>query len=126
LRAALVRLAPGRPLAFTYHSTDPNAWRAVGIALDEAKLRVTSLSPARSDGHMGHHSHPGNCEWDVVVVCRRLSETVATSPIYTVAEWERQASPLPIGAADRVNIDLAIQTAASRFGRVTKEGSRER
>lgn len=121
LRATVSRLTAGRPIAFTYHSTNPEAWRAVGIALDEAKLRVTALWPVRSDGHMGHHSHPGNCEWDVVVVARRLSETTPATATFDLASWERSALPLSLGLADRTSIDLAIAIASSRFGTLATE-----
>lgn len=124
MRAALARLAPGRPIAFTYHSTAREAWRAVGIALDEAKLRVTALWPVRSDGHMGHHSHPGNCEWDVLVVCRRIHETSPAAATFDVEDWQRSAHPLEIGQADRVSIDLAVEVASARFGVITKEATR--
>ncbi|MDP9404764.1 MAG: DUF1156 domain-containing protein [Actinomycetota bacterium] len=121
LRWALARLAPGRPIAFTYHSTNPEAWRAVGIALDEAKLRVTALWPVRSDGHMGHHSHPGNCEWDVVVVCRRVAETMPASKAFDLDGWEQAARPLVVGDADRASIGHALEMVASRLGTVSKE-----
>ncbi len=121
LRAALARLALGRPLAFTYHSTNPKAWRAVGIAIDEAKLRVMGLWPVYSDGHMGHHSHPGNCEWDLVVVCRRVSETVPATATFDTDVWARTAQPLAIGDADRTSMKLAISIVSSRFGTAAKE-----
>jgi adenine-specific DNA methylase len=123
LRASLARLAPGRPIAFTYHGTNPDAWRAVGIALDEAKLRVTGLWPIRSDGHMGlgHHSHPGNCEWDLVVVCRRVAETAPASCGLTADTWVRAARPLSIGRADKISMKLAISIASTRYGELAKE-----
>jgi putative DNA methylase len=119
IRSALARLAPGRPLAFTYHSTNPEAWRAIAVALDEAKLRVTALWPVRSDGHMGHHSHPGNCEWDLVLVCRRVTETTPSMARLSVDEWCHSASPLTVGDADRVSMELAISVVIERFGSVS-------
>lgn len=121
LRGVLTQLAPGRPLAFTYHSTNPDAWRAIAIALDEAKLRVTGLLPVYSDGHMGHHSHPGNCEWDLVVVCRRVTETVPAVFADHVDSWAWTARPLKIGDADRTSMELAISVAAPRYGNPAKE-----
>lgn len=115
IRAALRRLAPGRPLVFTYHSANPEAWQAIAIALDDAKVAVTSLWPVRSDGHMGHHSHPGNCEWDMVVCCRRLAETRPASLSATVEGWVNTAQPLAVSGADRSSMALAIATAAPRF-----------
>ena len=87
LRATLRRLVEGRPVAFTYHSANPDAWHAIGVALDDAKLAVTGLWPVRSDGHMGHHSQPGNCEWDLVVCCRRVSETTPAEFTASVEGW---------------------------------------
>jgi adenine-specific DNA methylase len=121
LRATLARLARGRPIVFTYHSTSPDAWRAIGIALDEAKVRVTGLFPVYSDGHMGHHSHPGNCEWDLVLVCRRLGETVPVELTASIERWAQEAEPLTIGAADQASINLAISIASTRFGEPSKE-----
>jgi adenine-specific DNA methylase len=123
LRSLVARLAPGRPLAFTYHSTNPQAWRSVGIALDKANLAVTALWPVRSDGHMGHHSHPGNCEWDLVLVCRRVSETTPTCTIFTIEDWAEAAHPLKIGTADRTSMNLAISIVTARFATVAKEPS---
>lgn len=121
LRGVLARLAPGRPLAFTYHSTNPDAWRAIAIALDEAKLRLTGLFPVYSDGHMGHHSHPGNCEWDLVLVCRRVTETVPVEFTGHIDTWAQEARPLQIGDADRASMTLAIAIAMPRFGIPAKE-----
>jgi adenine-specific DNA methylase len=115
LRATLRRLAPGRPIAFTYHSADPDAWRAIGVALDDAKLAVTGLWPVRSDGHMGHHSHPGNCEWDLVVVCRRLAETRPAPLKASIDDWVTAADPLTVSATDQASMQLAVATAAPRF-----------
>jgi putative DNA methylase len=63
MRTIVARVRAGRPIAFTYHSTNPDAWDAIGEAIDAADLRVTALWLVRSDGHMGHHSHDGNSEW---------------------------------------------------------------
>jgi adenine-specific DNA methylase len=115
LRTSLSQLAPRRPLAFTYHSANTEAWRAIGIAMDDAKLAVTALWPVRSDGHMGHHSHPGNCEWDLVIVCRRLVETRPAKLRTQVQDWVVAVKPLSIGEADRTSMALAIATAAPRF-----------
>ncbi|MDE2822868.1 MAG: hypothetical protein OXK79_05120, partial [Chloroflexota bacterium] len=116
LRPALRARRAGRPIAFTYHSSNPSAWQAIGIALDEAKLRVTALWPVRSDGHMGHHSHPGNCEWDVVVVCRPIDET-RTAPVPNgYGSWEHLFGDLPVSAADGRNFKEALSMASPRLG----------
>jgi adenine-specific DNA methylase len=121
LRGALARLRPGRPLAFTYHSADPVAWKSIGVALDDARLRVTAAWPVRSDGHMGHHSHPGNCEWDIVFVCRPTADTVPTQPPSTVESWIAESAPFSVGPADRANFELALLIAGPRFGSICRE-----
>lgn len=116
LHAALARLKPGRPLAFTYHSSSPEAWKAVGIALDKAKLLVTALWPIRNDSHMGHHTSTGNCEWDIIVVCRRLRECERQHPRHSVQNWKRAVAPLTISKADLRGMELAIAMATARHG----------
>ena len=118
LKAMLRQLCPGRLIVFTYHSAKASAWSAIGIALDEANLSITGLWPVRSDGHMGHHSHEGNCEWDIVIVCRRSAETRPTPLGATVDLWLGQLSPLEVMKADRLNMSLAIEMATSRFASV--------
>lgn len=118
LRAIRRRLRGDTPIAFTYHATTSEAWEAVGIALDEAKLSVTALWPVRSDGHMGHHSHAGNCEWDIVVVARPLADTQPAPLTQTVDDWVSRAYPLEVSEADRASMTLAIGMAAGRFAAV--------
>jgi adenine-specific DNA methylase len=120
LEAILKKLAPGGLLAFTYHSASSSAWRAIGIALDRAGLLATGLWPIRSDGHMGHHSHPGNCEWDLVIACRRKSECQSAPPPADVDHWVRDVRPLSVGIADRTSMALALVTLGPRFGISTR------
>jgi putative DNA methylase len=115
LRETLTRLVEGRPLAFTYHSANPDAWRAIGVALDDAKLAITGLWPVRSDGHMGHHSQPGNCEWDLVVCCRRTGETTPAEFTASVEGWISAVQPLAVSESDKTNMTLAHKMARSRF-----------
>ena len=122
LRPAIRSRTPGYPVAFTYHSSNPAAWQAIGLALDEAKLRVTALWPVRSDGHMGHHSHPGNCEWDAVVVCRPIDETTTAQLPRTAMLWERHIGDLAVSDADYRNFEEASAMASPRFGRVISQG----
>jgi adenine-specific DNA methylase len=118
LRVIRRRLRSDTPIVFTYHSTNPLAWDAIGIALDEAKLSVTALWPVRSDGHMGHHSHAGNCEWDIVVVARAMERTHQAEFLQTVEAWVHHAKPLNVSKADRNNMALAISMASGRFAAV--------
>ena len=121
LRPAIAARNEGLPIAFTYHSSNPAAWAAIGLALDEVKLRITAMWPVRSDGHMGHHSHPGNCEWDIVVVCRPVSETAPATSAVIGSDWERLFGDLEVGNADRINFRLARDMAARRYGSVAAD-----
>ena len=125
MRAIVARLRAGRPIAFTYHSTNPDAWDAIGKAIDAAHLRVTAIWPVRSDGHMGHHSHDGNSEWDLVIVCRRCGETELRMPRFTVDQWIEGVKPLRVSAADRNNMTLAYNMVASRFARLRRSADAE-
>lgn len=124
LRGIIRRMRADRPVVFTYHGTEPDAWKAVGIALDRARLRITALWPVRSDGHMGHHSYPGNSEWDVVVVCRPAIHTTSLPMDATVERWIRSVHPIPVNDADRNNFRLAIDMAMDRFGALKGERGR--
>ena len=116
LRPAVEARRPELPIVFTYHSANPSAWNAVGVALDELKLVITAMWPVRSDGHMGHHSHPGNCEWDVIVACRPLSETARSKMTLTVDDWVVLADDLPLGGADFASFGHALAVASTRWG----------
>lgn len=126
LRPALTARNNRYPLAFTYHSSKPTAWEEVGLALDILELRVTAMWPVRSDGHMGHHSRPGNCEWDVVIVCRPKEETRTTTPPSTYEFWKPHCGDLPVGDADLTSFDLAFRMASSRFGKPFHDNSASR
>ena len=121
LRPAVTARRPGLPIVFTYHSSNPAAWDGVGFALDELRLLVTAMWPVRSDGHMGHHSHPGNCEWDVIVVCRPIAETRPATMKLTIVDWESLAHDLPVGDADRAGFECALTIAAARWARPAAE-----
>lgn len=118
LSRVLTRFKTHRPLAFTYHSAQPPAWEAIGIALDHAELRVTALWPVLNDSHMGHHTDDGNCEWDLVVVCRRANECVASELSASMTTWESAVHPRKISAADKRSMELALTMASARFGRL--------
>jgi hypothetical protein len=120
MRTIVARVRAGRPIVFTYHSTNPDAWDAIGAAIDAASLRVTAVWPVRSDGHMGPHSHAGNSEWDLVIVCRRCTETEPREPHFTVDQWVEDVKPLRVSDADRSNMQLAFAMAASRFARLRR------
>lgn len=117
LKAAVRRLKRKRPLAFTFHSADPKAWEAIGAALDRAALSITALWPVRNDAHMGHHSLEANCEWDLVVVCRRKSECEMVDPGITIQGWKKAVAPMKILKGDKTSMVLALKMAKPRFGK---------
>lgn len=117
LRPFVKALHMGSPLAFTYHSAAQAAWAAIAVALDNLDLVVTALWPVKSDSQMGLHTDEGNCEWDLVVVCRRRSECEVSAPPITSADvWVEHVHPLFVREADRTSMNLAIAMAAERFG----------
>ena len=122
LRPALVARKPRFPLVFTYHSSKPAAWEAIGLALDELNLRITAMWPVRSDGHMGHHSRPGNCEWDIVVVCRPDQETCVALLPAAEELWKQHVGHLDVGDADLASFGFACEMARTRFGEVRRDG----
>ena len=117
LRTTSAALRPGRPLVFTYHATAPEAWEAVGLALDAAKLAITALWPLRNDAQMGPHGSEGNCEWDVVIVCRPLDCCTRRSHPLLFETWAGEAAlhGLHFSAADEKNVRNALAMAESRF-----------
>jgi hypothetical protein len=106
----------GRPIAFTFHASDRAGWEAIGIALDEAKLLVTAVWPLRNDAHMGPHVAGDNCEWDVVVVCRRLDECERAPFTRSVIDWLENVGDFRVGSADRRNFESALEMIGGRFG----------
>ncbi|HYC54237.1 MAG TPA: hypothetical protein VEL28_04790 [Candidatus Binatia bacterium] len=116
LKAISQRLRAGRPLAFTYHAATSDAWDAVGQALDASSLMVTALWPLRNDIHMGHHTASGNCEWDVVVVCRPAIECTKAATRISVDRWREAIGKLPLSEADVSGLTHALAMASNRFG----------
>lgn len=119
LRTALMTCKQDALVAFTYKGGE-TAWSAVGVALDEAKLGVTALWPVLADPHMGHHTHEGNCEYDVLVVARPVDtvNAVAQSEDEVRLLIARQLAALrsarSVSSADQMNLTLAAQMASTR------------
>ncbi|MCE2405121.1 MAG: DUF1156 domain-containing protein [Dehalococcoidia bacterium] len=117
LRPMVEALHVGSPLAFSYHSAAREAWEAVAVALDDLDLVVTALWPVKTDSHMGLHTDDGNCEWDLIVVCRKRSECQnSILPIGSADVWVERLHPLFVRESDRTSMNLAIHMATSRFG----------
>ena len=123
LRPALLARNGRYPVAFTYHSSKPTAWEEIGLALDQLELRITAMWPVRSDGHMGPHSRPGNCEWDVVLVCRSSLETRSISIPIADEFWQPHFGEFVVGDTDLTSFGLAYRMASSRFGKLINDNS---
>ncbi len=121
LESILKALKNGRPIAFTFHSSSQAAWEAIGVALDQSDLSITSMWPMLNDLHMGHHGKDGNCEWDVVVVCRRQTECLPAPVPYSIASWTKLARPLAIAEPDKRCMQIALQMAKARFAKPLAE-----
>jgi len=107
-------------LAFTYHSSSQAAWEALGIALDEAKLRVTALWPVLADPHMGHHGTSGACQYDLVIVTRHVSQVEPSSPTFGTAgglDWLASLG-LELPTPDRMSALYAYEVLGSRWATV--------
>jgi putative DNA methylase len=120
LKQTIKVLRPNCPMAFTFHSLSQDAWSAIAVALEAAELRVTALWPVLNDSHMGHHGAEGNCEWDLIVVCRRDRETSPAPLAPSISNWANVVKPLRIRKADRKSISMAIASLAGRFGKIAR------
>lgn len=104
-------LKPHGLLTFTFHSSNEDAWMALGRALRDARFRVTSVFPVWADGRSGGHGHTGNCEWDLVFVCRPCRAGVQTELSSRVKRWTEQLAPEKIESADRRSMELGLAMA---------------
>lgn len=117
LKVTMTKLQPDTPIVFTYHSRHTAAWEAIGSALDDSGLVLTALWPVVADPQMGHHSGDGNCEWDVVLVCRPQAEDMSAKSVPTMDEWTAQAEAngLRLNSADRESLSKALRMAHERY-----------
>jgi adenine-specific DNA methylase len=119
LGAATKLLGPDGLAVFTYHSTNPAAWEAVGRALRRAQLRVTALWPVLADPHMGHHGTQGACQYDLVIVVRPRRQTNAAEPPATTADaWLTEIGLDDLPDPDQRNASLAFDALSSHWGTV--------
>jgi adenine-specific DNA methylase len=103
-------LKPGAPMTFTYHSSHEDAWAALGRALEQSGFRVSAVFPLWADGRSGGHGHAGNCEWDLVFVCRiagphRRAITVSRE------DWLRSLEDETIEDSDKRSMELGLAMA---------------
>jgi putative DNA methylase len=81
-------LTPTGLVIFTFHASKDEAWQALRKALASSDLRVTAVYPVWADARAaGAHGHPGNCELDLVFVCRPAAQTPASSRLPSVESW---------------------------------------
>ena len=125
LRPSLKVRNPRLPIAFTFHSSKHEAWEAIGIALDTLSLSVTAIWPVRSDEHMGPHSSPGNCEWDLVIVCRPSKDTRRVSIPKIEKLLMQHTGAFRVGNADLASFSLAYEMAALRYGKLNTSFSEQ-
>jgi putative DNA methylase len=104
------RLEADAPFCFTFHATSASAWDALGQALRAASFTVIAAFPVWADGRGASHSHEGNCEWDLVFVCRQYAPASRALPADTTG-WLRQLADFKISAADRENLRMGLETA---------------
>jgi putative DNA methylase len=105
-------LAPTGVLIFTFHASKAQAWNALGEALRASNLRVTAVYPVWADARAGGgHGHPGNCELDLVFVCRPESQSPSAQPLPHVQAWISELGEESIGAADLRGMNAALGIA---------------
>ena len=84
-------LKPGRPLAFTYHHSQPEGYWPVAAALLDAGLVCTRAFPCPSEMHGSIHiRRSGSSRVDMVFVCR-LQEAVRETNEAKAEDWFEQA-----------------------------------
>jgi hypothetical protein len=107
LRQTEKALKPGGIVLFTYHSAHQEAWSALGEALGRSRLRVSAVFPVWADARAAGHGHAGNCEWDLVFICRRSGEAGGPKLPATIDEW----GDIALSEPDRENLRLGLDVA---------------
>jgi putative DNA methylase len=101
-------------LTFTFHASRDEAWRALGAALEMSDLKVTAVYPVWADARAsGGHGHPGNCEWDLVFVCRPAHQAPRASVLPTLDHWIEELGAHEVGDADLRGMRAGLQIAAA-------------
>jgi putative DNA methylase len=100
-------LKPGGLVVFTYHSAHEEAWSALEEALRQSLLRVSAVFPVWADARAAGHGHAGNCEWDLVFICRRSGEAGGRELPATIDEW----GDIALSKPDRQNLRLGLDVA---------------
>jgi adenine-specific DNA methylase len=110
------RLCEQAVFCFTFHSTKKAAWTALGLALHRAQFGVAAVFPVWADARAGSHSHAGNCEWDLVFVCRPQEKKLNAALPETIDGWISNLAPLSISAADKRSMILGLSCAHNLTG----------
>ena len=105
------QLANNALFCFTFHATDEAAWTALGSALRTALFRVTAVFPVWADGRAASHGHDGNCEWDLVFVCRPHGVAADTAIPKSIDSWLVRLDGIEVTESDRRNMALGLECA---------------
>jgi putative DNA methylase len=107
-------LAPQGVLIFTFHASRDEAWDALGKALATSDLRVSALYPVWADARgAGGHGHPGNCELDLVFVCRPTAQNPPPWTPPSVDAWIAELGEGSVAPADLRGMRAGLQIARS-------------
>jgi putative DNA methylase len=107
-------LTPTGVLIFTFHASKDEAWKALGTALRSSDLKVTALYPVWADARAaGAHGHPGNCELDLVFVCRPARQMPESTIQASVESWIAELGAETVGQADRRSMHAGLKIARS-------------
>lgn len=98
IRRATERLKPGRPLAFTYHHNQLDAYLPLAVAILDARLVCSATLPCPAEmGASIHINGTGSSVVDTVFVCRSTGKFPG-----------RWLAADPKGVADIVNSDIQM------------------
>jgi len=107
-------LAPQGVLIFTFHASRDEAWDALEKALAASDLRVSALYPVWADARgAGGHGHPGNCELDLVFVCRPTAQNPPPWTPPSVEAWIAELGEGSVAPADLRGMRAGLQIARS-------------
>jgi putative DNA methylase len=103
-------LQPGASMTFTYHSSHEDAWTALGRAIEQSGFSVSAVFPLWADGRSGGHGHAGNCEWDLVFVCRVAGGPAKGIPV-SHEHWLQSLEGETIEESDKRSMELGLAMA---------------
>ncbi len=107
-------LAPQGVLIFTFHASKDEAWNALGKALAASDLRVSALYPVWADARAaGGHGHPGNCELDLVFVCRPAAQNPPAWTPPSVEAWVAELGEGSVAPADLRGMRAGLRIACT-------------